>query len=29
MTEQDFEISTDKARLDLAMIHDYLANRSY
>ena len=29
MSEQDYEISTDKTRLDLAMIHDFLANRSY
>jgi len=25
----DYEISCDKARLDIAMIHDYLANQSY
>jgi GNAT superfamily N-acetyltransferase len=29
MNEQDYEISTDKTRLDLEMIHDFLANRSY
>jgi len=29
MAEDEFEISTDKTRLDLAMIHDFLANQSY
>ena len=29
MREEEYEISTDKARLDLTMIHDFLANRSY
>jgi GNAT superfamily N-acetyltransferase len=29
MSEDEYEISTDKARLDPAMIHDFLANRSY
>lgn len=29
MNEQDYEISTDKTRLDLEMIHEFLANRSY
>jgi len=29
MSEEDYEISADKSRLDVAMIHDYLANRSY
>jgi hypothetical protein len=29
MNEQEHEISTDKTRLDLEMIHDFLANRSY
>lgn len=29
MTEQEFEISMDKTRLDLALIHNFLANRSY
>ncbi|MGE5173536.1 MAG: GNAT family N-acetyltransferase [Betaproteobacteria bacterium] len=29
MSEQEYEISTDKARLDLAMIHDFLSNCSY
>ncbi len=29
MDDTEYEISTDKARLDLAMIHDYLSNRSY
>ena len=29
MNELNYEISTDKTRLDPAMIHDYLANRSY
>ena len=29
MNEQDYEISTDKTRLDLEMIHDFFANRSY
>ncbi len=29
MNDNEYEISTDKARLDLAMIHDYLSNRSY
>ena len=26
---QEYEISTDKTRLDLELIHDYLSNRSY
>ncbi len=29
MNDNQYEISTDKARLDLAMIHDFLANHSY
>jgi GNAT superfamily N-acetyltransferase len=29
MNEEDYEISTDRTRLDLEMIHDFLANRSY
>ena len=29
MNENDFEISTDKKRLDVAMIHVFLANESY
>ncbi len=29
MNDNEYEISTDKARLDFAMIHDYLSNRSY
>ncbi len=29
MDENEYEISTDRKRLDLAMIHDFLANRSY
>ncbi len=29
MNEHDYEISTDRTRLDLEMIHDFLANRSY
>src|SRR3990170_2363955 len=29
MNENEYEISTDKKRLDLAMIHDFLANQSY
>jgi GNAT superfamily N-acetyltransferase len=29
MDENKFEISTDSKRLDLTMIHDFLANRSY
>ncbi len=29
MKQDDYEISTDKERLDLAMIHDFLANQSY
>ncbi len=29
MSSDAYEISTDKARLDLEMIHDFLANRSY
>ncbi len=29
MAEDEFDISTDKTQLDLAMIHDFLANRSY
>lgn len=29
MRENEFEISTDKQRLDIAMIHDFLANQSY
>ena len=29
MNEEDYEISTDKTRLDLEMIHDFLTNRSY
>ncbi len=29
MALDEFEISTDKRRLDVAMIHDFLANRSY
>ncbi len=29
MIEQGYEISTDKTRLDLELIHDFLANRSY
>ncbi len=29
MYQEECEISTDKTRLDLAMIHDFLSNRSY
>jgi GNAT superfamily N-acetyltransferase len=29
MNEDEYEISTDKKRLDHAMIHDFLANESY
>lgn len=29
MKEDEYAISTDKKRLDLAMIHDFLANQSY
>ncbi len=29
MDENEYEISTDRKRLDLAMIHDFLSNRSY
>lgn len=29
MDENEYVISTDKERLDLAMIHDFLANQSY
>jgi GNAT superfamily N-acetyltransferase len=29
MTEDEYEISTDNKRLDLALIHDFLANESY
>lgn len=29
MNENEYEISTDKKRLDLSMIHDFLANQSY
>ena len=29
MNENEYEISSDKKRLDLAMIHDFLANQSY
>ncbi len=29
MNEKDYVISTDKSRLDLEMIHDFLANHSY
>ena len=29
MNEDEYEISTDKKRLDPAMIHDFLANESY
>ncbi len=29
MNSDEYEISTDKTRLDPAMIHDFLANRSY
>lgn len=29
MNEKEYEISTDKKLLDLAMIHDFLANQSY
>ena len=29
MNENEFEISTDKKRLDVAMIHGFLANESY
>jgi GNAT superfamily N-acetyltransferase len=29
VNENNYEISTDRSRLDLAMIHDFLANRSY
>jgi N-acetylglutamate synthase-like GNAT family acetyltransferase len=29
MNEDEYAISTDKKRLDLAMIHDFLANESY
>ncbi len=29
MDVNEYEISTDRKRLDLAMIHDFLANRSY
>jgi N-acetylglutamate synthase-like GNAT family acetyltransferase len=29
MDENEYEISTDKERLDLALIHDFLANQSY
>jgi GNAT superfamily N-acetyltransferase len=27
--QNDYEINTDKGRLDLALIHDFLSNRSY
>lgn len=29
MHDPEFTISTDKTRLDLAVIHDFLTNRSY
>ncbi len=29
MDDEEYEISTDESRLDLTMIHDYLANGSY
>ena len=29
MDENEYEISTDRTRLDLAMIHDFLSNHSY
>jgi GNAT superfamily N-acetyltransferase len=29
MNENEYEISTDKNRIDVAMIHDFLANESY
>ncbi len=29
MDENEYEISTDKTKLDLALIHDFLANQSY
>jgi len=29
MNENEYEISSDKKRLDLAMIHDFLTNRPY
>ena len=29
MSDQEFEISADKDRLDVPMIHDFLSNRSY
>jgi hypothetical protein len=29
MLEDEYEISTDKKRLELVMIHDFLANQSY
>ena len=29
MNEDEYEISTDKKRLDLVVIHDFLANESY
>ncbi len=29
MDEDEYEISIDKKRLDLAMVHDFLANQSY
>jgi GNAT superfamily N-acetyltransferase len=29
VNENEYEMSTDKNRLDLAMIHDFLANESY
>lgn len=29
MNEHEYDISTDKRRLDLALIHDFLANESY
>jgi hypothetical protein len=29
MNDTEYDISTDKHRLDVAMIHDFLSNRSY
>lgn len=29
MNEEEYEISTDKKRLDLSMVHNFLANESY
>ncbi|MES2849990.1 MAG: GNAT family N-acetyltransferase [Bacteroidota bacterium] len=29
LTKEGFEISTDRSKLDIAVIHDYLSNKSY